>query len=179
MQLKVIFIRMVSHLDSLWNRGTRELGNGLMASPSSSVKGPIRIYPICWFLFIENIFFYFIQVVLAGDPFQLGPVLQSRVASSYGLEIPLLERLMSRPLYCRNEDKFSDHGCYDPLLVTKLINNYRSHPAVLKLPSAVFYHDELKPCADVRMRESLCEWEKLPNKGFPVIFHGLKVVPLK
>ena len=28
-QIKVIFIRMVSHLDSLWNRGTRELGNGL------------------------------------------------------------------------------------------------------------------------------------------------------
>ena len=28
-QIKVIFIRMVSHFDSLWNRGTRELGNGL------------------------------------------------------------------------------------------------------------------------------------------------------
>ena len=26
MQIKVIFIRMVSHLDLLWNRGTRELG---------------------------------------------------------------------------------------------------------------------------------------------------------
>ena len=116
------------------------------------------------------------QVILAGDPFQLGPVLQSRVASSYGLNVSLLERLISRPLYCRNEDKFSDHGCYDPLLVTKLINNYRSHPAVLKLPSAVFYHDELVPCADVRMRESLCQWEKLSNKGFPVIFHGVKVI---
>ena len=30
MQIKVIFIRMVSHLDSLWNRGTRGLGNGLI-----------------------------------------------------------------------------------------------------------------------------------------------------
>ena len=30
MQIKVIFITMVSHLDSLWNRGTRELGNGLL-----------------------------------------------------------------------------------------------------------------------------------------------------
>ena len=29
LQIKVIFMRMVSHLDSLWNRGTRELGNGL------------------------------------------------------------------------------------------------------------------------------------------------------
>ena len=26
---ELIFIRKVSHLDSLWNRGTRELGNGL------------------------------------------------------------------------------------------------------------------------------------------------------
>ena len=29
MQINVIFIRMVSHLDSPWNRGTRVLGNGL------------------------------------------------------------------------------------------------------------------------------------------------------
>ena len=29
MQVKVIFKRMVSHLDSLWSRSTRELGNGL------------------------------------------------------------------------------------------------------------------------------------------------------
>ena len=27
MQIKIIFIRIVSHLDLLWNRGTRELGN--------------------------------------------------------------------------------------------------------------------------------------------------------
>ena len=32
MQIKVIFIRIVSHLDWLWNRGTRELGNGLFPS---------------------------------------------------------------------------------------------------------------------------------------------------
>ena len=30
MQIKVIFIRIVLHLDALWNRGTRELGNGLL-----------------------------------------------------------------------------------------------------------------------------------------------------
>ena len=29
MQIKVVFIRMVSHLDSLWSRSTRELGNPL------------------------------------------------------------------------------------------------------------------------------------------------------
>ena len=31
-QITVIFIRMVSHLDSLSNRDTRELGNGLLSS---------------------------------------------------------------------------------------------------------------------------------------------------
>ena len=30
-QIKVIFIRMFSLIDSLWNRGTRELGNGLFS----------------------------------------------------------------------------------------------------------------------------------------------------
>ena len=38
MQIKVIFIKMVSHLDSLWNRGTRELGNGLLKCPEKEDK---------------------------------------------------------------------------------------------------------------------------------------------
>ena len=32
LRAELIFIRKVSHLDSLWNRGTRELGNGLLPS---------------------------------------------------------------------------------------------------------------------------------------------------
>ena len=39
----VIFIRMVSHLDSLWNRGTRELGNGLFMN--LVVPSPCEIKP--------------------------------------------------------------------------------------------------------------------------------------
>ena len=38
MQIKVIFINMVSHLDSLWNRGTRELGNGLLSMAESMAE---------------------------------------------------------------------------------------------------------------------------------------------
>ena len=67
----------------------------------------------------------FFQVVLAGDPHQLGPVLRSSIAVDYGLGVSLLQRLTERQVYGRDEVKFADHGCYDPLLVTKLINNYR------------------------------------------------------
>ena len=55
--------------------------------------------------------------MLAGDPYQLGPVLQSRLALSHGLGLSMLERLMNRVAYQRDEGKFVDHGSYDPFLV--------------------------------------------------------------
>ena len=48
MQIKVIFIRIVSHLDSLWNRGATQLGNGLLppltANSLSSTNVPIVLF---------------------------------------------------------------------------------------------------------------------------------------
>ncbi|XP_046922135.1 RNA helicase Mov10l1 isoform X1 [Lynx rufus] len=114
------------------------------------------------------------QIVLAGDPMQLGPVIKSRLAMAYGLNVSMLERLMSRPVYMRDEDAFGACGAYNPLLVTKLVNNYRSHPALLALPSRLFYHRELEVCADPKVVTSLLGWEKLPKKGFPLIFHGVR-----
>ena len=57
------------------------------------------------------------QVVLAGDPMQLGPVLRSNLAMDLGMGLSFLERLSQLPLYGRDEQRFSDHGNYDPLLV--------------------------------------------------------------
>lgn len=59
--------------------------------------------------------------------------------------------------------------------VTKLVKNYRSHAALLALPSRLFYHKELEVCADPTVVASLLGWEKLPKKGFPLIFHGVRV----
>ena len=53
---------------------------------------------------------------------------------------------------------------YDPRYVTKLLANYRSHPALLTLPSKLFYDNELLPRADPIITESLLGWEELPNK---------------
>uniref|UniRef100_A0A669P0X8 RNA helicase n=1 Tax=Phasianus colchicus TaxID=9054 RepID=A0A669P0X8_PHACC len=56
------------------------------------------------------------QIVLVGDPKQLGPLIKSRIALAFGLNISLLERLISRDMYLRDEDAFSADGSYNPLL---------------------------------------------------------------
>jgi len=70
---------------------------------------------------------------------------------------------------------FSYRFYFLSLQITKLVNNYRSHSALLALPSKLFYHKELEVCADTSVVSSLLHWEKLPRKGFPLIFHGVRV----
>uniref|UniRef100_A0A667Y1E6 RNA helicase n=1 Tax=Myripristis murdjan TaxID=586833 RepID=A0A667Y1E6_9TELE len=97
------------------------------------------------------------QVVLAGDPKQLGPILRSPFALQYG--VSMLERLMSNfSLYQKEEEVF------DNRFVTKLLQNYRSHPAILKIPNELFYDGELQVCADEIIRNSYCRWEYLPKR---------------
>ncbi|KAM6937901.1 RNA helicase Mov10l1 [Xenentodon cancila] len=108
------------------------------------------------------------QIVLAGDPCQLGPIVKSKLASAFGLGVSLLERLMANPLYSKH-----DWG-YNPKLVTKLIFNYRSHEALITLPSKLFYQGELCFKASRATVESLCQWKNLPRKGFPLLFHGVR-----
>lgn len=61
------------------------------------------------------------------------------------------------------------------LQVTKLLYNYRSHEALLVLPSKLFYRDELSFRAPRAVVDSLCQWKTLPKKGFPLLFHGVRV----
>ncbi|KAM4583240.1 putative helicase mov-10-B.1 isoform 3-T3 [Fundulus diaphanus] len=103
------------------------------------------------------------QLVLAGDPKQLGPIVRSPYAIKHGLGLSLLERLMNRKTYQDLDSRF----------VTKLLQNYRSHAAILKIPNELFYNNELQVFADRWERETYCNWETLPQKGFPVIFHGV------
>ena len=37
---------------------------------------------------------------------------------------------------------------YDPRCITKLVRNFRSHPALLEVPAQLYYDNELVPCAD-------------------------------
>ena len=79
------------------------------------------------------------QVVMAGDPKQLGPVVRSTLAIKYGLNISLLERLMNMNLYSKE---------YNEKCITKLVKNFRSHESLLRIPNKLYYDNELEACAD-------------------------------
>lgn len=86
------------------------------------------------------------QVILAGDPKQLGPVLTSQVSRFCGFEKSFLERLSEhkyyQPIYGQNKTEF------DEKFVTKLKKNYRSLPSILHIYSHLFYNDELEAEVD-------------------------------
>lgn len=65
------------------------------------------------------LFKFHIQIVLVGDPKQLGPVIKSKIALTFGLNMSFLERLTSREIYLRDKDAFAAYGAYNPLLVSK------------------------------------------------------------
>jgi helicase MOV-10 len=108
------------------------------------------------------------QLILAGDPGQLGPVVTTELCERFGLNISYMERLTKTEVYSCGEN-----GEYPEDLLTKLIHNYRSHPSILKLPNEMFYDNELLVCGDVLSTSSLARWEHLPQTGFPVIFHAV------
>ncbi|XP_007897601.2 putative helicase MOV-10 [Callorhinchus milii] len=109
------------------------------------------------------------QLVLAGDPKQLGPILRSPIAIEHGLDLSLLERLMNKnSLYQRDPD-----SGYNKQFVTKLLRNYRSHRHILKLPNELFYNEELQEYANEIISSSYCRWEHLITPDFPIIFYGV------
>ena len=58
-------------------------------------------------------------------------------------ETSLLERLMtSCPAYGRKPRE-----SYNPNLLKKLVNNYRSHSAIIEIPKQLYYDNELNECA--------------------------------
>jgi hypothetical protein len=113
------------------------------------------------------------QLVVAGDPKQLGPIVHSPISADNGLAMSFLERLIARSVYAKDLVAHENTCGYDPRVLTKLVNNYRAHPALLTLPNELFYDNELVAAAEQTLTHSLCDWEHLPEKGVPLIFHGV------
>ncbi|KAI9786106.1 MAG: hypothetical protein M1835_003158 [Candelina submexicana] len=114
--------------------------------------------------------------VMAGDQQQLGPRTTSKQLS---LETSLFERLFDRPIYrdhplsrkAQRLQTSANTGTPMPMLVPPFANlnrNYRSHPAILSIPSALFYHDSLIPeAADTGLMENWAGWK---GRRWPVLF---------
>lgn len=61
---------------------------------------------------------------------------------------------------------------YNPSVV-KLVQNFRSHPAILDFPNRQFYNAALQPCGNPQVINSFIGCPQLVNPKFPVIFHAL------
>lgn len=117
------------------------------------------------------------QLILAGDPQQLGPIVRGDAVDDEhgGLSISLLERLIkTHPAYARNLDEHLDSAGYNPRVLTMLLNCYRCHPDILKLPNELFYHGALVAAADRLVTHNLETWPGLPKPKFPLVFHGVE-----
>ncbi|KAG2003546.1 RNA helicase [Coprinopsis cinerea AmutBmut pab1-1] len=105
------------------------------------------------------------NVVLSGDPNQLGPIVHSPIARSFGLDKSFLERLMERDVYDLQRGFTST--------VVKLTKNFRSHRSILKFPNERFYAGDLEPCASPSVADAFIGSALLPSPHFPVMFHAV------
>lgn len=117
------------------------------------------------------------QLIMAGDPRQLGPIVTSAVCKEFGMGMSYMERLLTHsPLYSTTSDCITGLSAYPPELVTMLTRNYRSHESIIKLPNDMFYDTKLVACGDRMVTNSMARWEHFPttrSKDFPIMFHSI------
>lgn len=92
------------------------------------------------------------QVVLAGDPKQLGPVVMSLLAKSSGLGQSMLARFINYPSYQRSDVIFPENNGFNPKVITHLIRNYRSLPEIVHNYNKLFYNSLLVPTVSKTMK---------------------------
>lgn len=81
-----------------------------------------------------------------------------------------MERIMSKRRYRMNPIDNS----YDNNYVTQLLDNYRSHPAILQFSNVLFYEKKLRARIEEPEKSFGTKWNYLINKKFPILFHCVK-----
>lgn len=108
---------------------------------------------------------------LAGDQHQLSPRTHDKRST---LHISLFERLSSLPLYASHplsRKNTNRTTIFKPALhpsFADLTRNYRSHPAILAVSSALFYNNTLIP--EAKDIDSLQSWPGWQGRCWPVLF---------
>lgn len=109
--------------------------------------------------------------VMAGDQYQLGPRTYDKTTA---LHVSLLERLYNRSVYASHPQarKFAARqSSHLPMLrppFQELTRNYRSHPAILAVPSSLFYYNSLVP--EATDTDALGSWSGWKGRRWPVAF---------
>ncbi|GAA98489.1 hypothetical protein E5Q_05175 [Mixia osmundae IAM 14324] len=122
------------------------------------------------------------QIVLCGDVKQLGPTIDSEEARAHDFDQSLLERLSELPLYAEHPSARSKGTSRTgrsplpprPVHFADLTRNYRSHPGLLMMPSALFYDNSLRAEAAEQIKATpLLSWSGLSGSHIPLLFHGV------
>lgn len=109
--------------------------------------------------------------VMAGDQHQLNARTFSKDTT---LQVSLFERLSNVPVYATHPlaRKYLHRGEQQvPMIRPPFVNltrNYRSHPAILALPSSLFYANTLIP--EATKTDSLQGWTGWQGRRWPVLF---------
>ncbi|XP_033309910.1 putative helicase mov-10-B.1 isoform X2 [Bombus bifarius] len=107
------------------------------------------------------------QIVIAGDPYQLGPLIRcTKIQHLLGKS--LLERLMECEPYQKVNNK------YNSRYITKLIHNYRSQEAIIHTSNNLFYEKDLLCDKKENKHSIISKWTVLSRKTFPILFLVLK-----
>lgn len=81
-----------------------------------------------------------------------------------------MERIMSKRRYRMNPIDKS----FDKNFVSQLLDNFRSHPAILQFSNVLFYESKLRAKLEEPEKSFGTKWNFLTNKKFPVLFHCVK-----
>lgn len=109
------------------------------------------------------------QIVLSGDHHQLGSIINSHFNRKLGMEKSMMERMM------QTVKNYQRSPNYNRLFVTKLVQNYRSHPALLHFSNVNFYDSQLVAKCPPSIANFAVGWDGLMlNKDFPMLFHATK-----
>ncbi|XP_003399605.4 putative helicase mov-10-B.1 isoform X1 [Bombus terrestris] len=107
------------------------------------------------------------QIVIAGDPYQLGPLIRcTKIQHLLGKS--LLERLMECEPYQKVNNK------YNSRYITKLIHNYRNQEAIIHTSNNLFYEKDLLCDKKENKHSIISNWTVLSRKTFPILFLVLK-----
>ena len=107
------------------------------------------------------------NLVLLGDHKQLSAVINSNISAMMGLGVSLMERIMTKRRYKPNPK-------YNSKYVIQLIDNYRSHPALLQFSNSMFYGKMLRAKVPDELGNFAKNFHALPNQNFPILFHSVK-----